>query len=59
MPLGLSWVLQLQAIVLVKSDFTGLLVQAESEIVEFSLNVVVITTAIFANTSVVAVLSVH
>lgn len=59
MPLGLSWVLQLQAIVLVKSDFTGLLVQAESEIVEFSLNVVVITTALFANTSVVAVLSVH
>lgn len=59
MPLGLSWVLQLQAIVLVKSDFTGLLVQAESEIVEFSLNVVVITTALFANTSVLAVLSVH
>lgn len=59
MPLGLSWVLQLQAIVLLKSDFTGLLVQAESEIVEFSLNVVVITTALFANTSVVAVLSVH
>lgn len=59
MPLGLSWVLQLQAIVLVKSDFTGLLVQAESEIVEFSLNVVVITTALFANTGVVAVLSVH
>lgn len=59
MPLGLSWVLQLQAIVLLKSDFTGLLVQAESEIVEFSLNVVVITTALFSNTSVVAVLSVH
>lgn len=59
MPLGLSWVLQLQAIVLVKSDFAGLLVQAESEIVEFSLNVVVITTALFSNTSVVAVLSVH
>lgn len=59
MPLGLSWVLQLQAIVLVKSDFAGLLVQAESEIVEFSLNVVVITTALFANTSVVAVLSMH
>lgn len=58
MPLGLSWVLQLQAIVLVKSDFTGLLVQAESEIVEFSLNVVVITTALFSNTSLVAVLSV-
>lgn len=58
MPLGLSWVLQLQVIVLVKSDFTGLLVQAESEIEEFSLNVVVTTTALFLNTSVVAVLSV-
>lgn len=41
-------------IVLVKSDFTGLLVQSESEIEEFSLNVVVITTALFLNTSVVA-----
>lgn len=30
MPLGLSWVFQLQVIVLVKSNFTGLLVQAES-----------------------------
>lgn len=58
MPLGLSWVLQLQVIALVKSNFTGLLVQAESEIVEFSLNIVVITTALFLNTSGVAVLSV-
>lgn len=37
MPLRLSWVLQLQVIVLLKSDFTGLLVQAESEIVCFPL----------------------
>lgn len=57
MLLGLSWVLQLQVIVLLKSDFTGLLVQAESEIVLFSLNVVT-TSALFLNTSVVAVLSV-
>lgn len=58
MPPGLSWVLQLQVIVLVKSEFTGLLVQAESEITEFSLNVVVTSTALFSNTSVAAVFSV-
>lgn len=51
MPLGLSWVLQLQVIVLVKSNFTGLLMQAESEIMEFSVNVVGSTTPLFFKTS--------